>query len=109
MSNNCTNKPNLHLLREEFGLNINYSDLLNTTEWCVKRNEIIKRDKRKCRTCNAQETIHVTKGKHAKVKIISEVNATGELIHDAILVNADKPIILHVHHTLYILDKLPWE
>jgi hypothetical protein len=109
MSSICSERISFNELQDEKGTDIGYGDLLMTIEWCRKRNQIIDRDQRKCSTCNAEETIFIERGLHAKVKLILEKDPIEGFKYDAILEEADKPIILHVHHTYYVLDQLPWQ
>lgn len=104
MNYNCKEKATYEELLIKNGLNIGYGDLLSTFEWCKKRNEIIKRDQKKCKVCKAEETIFLERGLHVNIEVVYE-----NFDIEPILKEADKQIILHVHHTYYILDKLPWE
>ena len=110
MKSNCEERPSVQqLLSMKRGSDIGYGELLLTKEWCIKRNEIIKRDGRRCQKCQKEETIFLERGLHAKLKWSNEWDPIQGLIPEPILEKADEQIVLHVHHTLYILDKLPWE
>jgi RNA polymerase subunit RPABC4/transcription elongation factor Spt4 len=104
MTSNCNEKYTYDELLIKKGSDIGYGDLLMTSEWCLKRKEIIERDHNKCKVCKAEETIFLERGLHVNVDFIYENFEVEPVLRDA-----DKQIILHVHHTYYILDKLPWE
>lgn len=94
-------------------IDISYEDLLTTLEWRKRREEIIVRDRRRCRRCNKMETlIHHDDLTNKKVALwlIPELINNGhiERIESKIVV-AKKPYHLHVHHKYYILDTVPWD
>lgn len=104
------------------GNRIPYSELLLTDEWRDKRSDIIERDKYVCRECNKAKTIYsqVTGLNYWSVLIREEsvvlmhLPISPEPVPVTICaeyedIPADKPYQLHVHHTYYILTKLPWE
>lgn len=51
---------------------VEYKDLLESKEWKIKRDSILKRDNYKCVRCKQNKK-------------------------------------LHIHHTYYLIDKLPWQ
>jgi hypothetical protein len=56
------------------------------------------------------ETIPLGGKRHAKVKFVTIYNRIeNKYEEDCELVDAEKPIILHVHHNYYIMDRLPWD
>jgi hypothetical protein len=67
-----------------------YSELLSDNQWKIKRLYIINRDKRTCRTCRTQAAIGI-------------FNMTGAGQFFPI------PSWIHVHHTYYQENKLPWD
>lgn len=99
---------------------ISYEELLCTTEWITKRDKIVQRDNCKCSNCGKSATLYVNglgsiwlREDHKKDYgwfkvgadlIEKEVNWV-EYFHE----EADRPYILHVHHSYYILSKLPWD
>jgi hypothetical protein len=109
MSSSCDNKPSLEMLITQKEGILGYNDLLQTSEWCKKREEILSRDKRTCTKCNAEETIHLVGGKHVKVKFIPKQKLFEGIDVEPELESVSTPVFLHVHHTYYILDRLPWE
>lgn len=80
---------------------INYSDLLDCEERKSKREEILYRDNYKCKNCNRPRTHNAM--------------IYGQMIYfyynaeKTVLYQSDNAVILHVHHHLYIRNKLPWE
>jgi hypothetical protein len=103
------------LLLNNQGEHITYSQYLTTGEWLSKRNEIITRDNHLCTTCKKAATFWIKNfGSPLKYHLwnVSEIdnkiipltsNENSELIH------ADKAYHLEVHHTRYILNRLPWD
>ncbi|WP_417368528.1 hypothetical protein [Flavobacterium beibuense] len=100
---------------------IPYSVLLNTLEWKEKRKLIIHRENNTCQICKnrcADDYILIFKGNFvskvpAVIKEVSKKNidAFGDDF-DSIsleLIEQEIPLIAHVHHTYYVLNKLPWE
>jgi 5-methylcytosine-specific restriction endonuclease McrA len=102
-----------HLLKNKFGNEkIPYNELLSTLEWKECRDSIVKRDVNKCQIClatdfprplNEQER---TEFRRKQSRPVQEFD--GLKIELAIPYSAT-PAILHVHHTYYILNYLPWE
>ncbi len=97
---------------------IPYFELIKTKEWFDCREIIIKRDGCRCTKCGrtstiahfdnkSRKTIHIwiTEGKTIRAE---NIGIDIDLDFPEIKV-ADKYYTLHVHHTLYILEKLPWE
>lgn len=116
------NYPSYDQLLSELGTsNINYDDLLSTTEWRNRRNEIVSRDKCICTNCGKSETIH-----HHDERLWKHFNLWIEIdgIEDSQYVKglgtvlkpknlnitaSSKPFYLHVHHKYYVINRLPWE
>lgn len=103
-------RPYDDLFSEMEGENIFYSDLLMTTEWNSKREEILKRDEYYCQNCGFSETLWhkgdlISFDKSKKIDTIHN----GERIVADHPFKSDRPIYLHVHHKYYIVNKLPWE
>lgn len=110
MTFKCKNKLSYNTLKEQNGNNIGYGDLLLTSEWCVKREEVIKRDENQCTRCKSKETIPLGGRNHAEAKVVYFYDKMeNKYDFDVELVDAEKPVILHVHHRYYIMDKLPWD
>lgn len=78
---------------------IDYFDLLTCDEWKFRREEILKRDNYKCTKCNKTKTI--------------SGNFQGKSIHyhliENVIYQSETYISLHVHHMLYIYNRLPWD
>ena len=97
-----------------------YFELLRTKEWSDRREEIIDRDGCMCSMCqkratsnfydsNSKENIYLWYGEE---KVATVTNTEGKTIYSEAYIpidQADKPYSLHVHHRLYVLERLPWE
>lgn len=99
---------------------IPYEELLCTTEWILKRDKIVKRDNCECRKCGKEATMYDSvigtfwlREDHKKDygwlkegenSIEKEINWV-EYFHE----ESDRPYSMQVHHSYYILSKLPWE
>lgn len=110
---------------------ISYIEKLNTKEWDEKRQMIIKRDKFSCKRCNlkastfengymlrekTEEEIKEYKKKLANdwydsVRPEYRHKFDRDTLPDVLKNIIIKPeqLILQVHHSYYILDKLPWD
>lgn len=101
---------------------LNYQQLLSTTDWQKRREEIINRDSKRCTKCKLSPTgpsahydaefkthTYLTDDGTEKVNnYISSINAkVGESIPNMTVV--DKPYHLQVHHKYYVLNSLPWD
>ena len=86
---------------------ISYSDLLLTNEWKNKRHEILKRDNYYCQNCGKSDTIWHS-GNNVSFKKVEGIINGLHISIDAPF-NSNEQIYLHVHHTYYIDQKLPWE
>lgn len=87
---------------------IPYGVLLHTDEWKSKREEILKRDNNMCTKCGTTKSIYY-EGKnirHQKTVTQQEIEAGG---WGMVEMEDDKSYDLHVHHKLYIENRLPWE
>jgi hypothetical protein len=112
-------KPSYQKLLSKYGIQnaIPYADLLNCIEWHQKRLIIIGRDNTRCRICDkvgtdsifspGSPTIHF----YEEFEDVEYEDAYGmpRLGVKKSLKRVDKPVILHVHHTYYILSHLPWD
>ncbi|MCC6691378.1 MAG: hypothetical protein IT235_07580 [Bacteroidia bacterium] len=98
---------------------IPYFELIKTKEWYDRRESIIARDGHKCTTCGKLPTMAHYDFKSGKTvllwfgeeKLVYAKNEDGHLVETYLpeVTFADKPYSLHVHHKLYVLDKLPWD
>ena len=106
-------------------LHIPYLLLLLTTEWQEKRLTIIQRDNKLCTNCGKAETVSPNISglathswevpREAEILQLPFRDKNGEFIkvlnpypgYDYI--PSDKQYILHVHHSYYIHNLLPWE
>ncbi len=111
--------PYKQLLQEIHPRDIRYSDLIRTTEWMTKREEVKNRDGHKCSKCGKNSTMshfdEITwKNFHFWVCDEKEVlvkRANGKYVKEIIpeLKGADKQYYLNVHHKYYVLNRLPWD
>ena len=102
-------------LYEQFrGRPIPYEFLVDTTEWEVIRNRIVKRDKEVCTKCRKGATIgHNGSNTFFGFKLKTP-SISGDIIiergdNEKELYDSDKHIHLEVHHRYYIRNKYPWE
>lgn len=99
-----------------------YQELLSTSEWTNKRNEIIERDNNRCTKCKLSPTgqhIHFDESKkeysyltdNGIEDVMTFTNKDGEIVTESIprTIITNKPYHLQVHHRYYIKYKLPWE
>lgn len=105
-------KPYSDILNE-YGHNLKYDQLLSTTEWYAKKNEIETRDDFRCKDCgNVQTICFLESGPIGVDKEIMEIPLpNGEIYkHEEIVpIFQEKMYYIAVHHLYYIQDKLPWE
>jgi len=90
--------------------NLKYKDLLRTSEWLERRDQILKRDEYYCIKCGLSGTIWHA-GKYIsfdKKKLVNLDFGDREIIADYPII-VEKKIQLHVHHNFYVLGRLPWE
>lgn len=123
----------LSKLKNQFGKNIPYYELLNSKEWKQKRNSIIIRDNKKCRKCGKEgfdlykdKTIYkkgvgwilisvpanveqIVTTETVKIKRPQGTTQDTRLTSKWIQKEVKNPTFLHVHHNYYIMDKFPWE
>lgn len=98
------------LLHQKTEDQVTYSDILQTDEWKVRRNEILKRDDFYCTKCGLSETLW-----HAGKLISFDKSKYLDIVYQGERITADAPfesdrnIYLHVHHKHYVLGRLPWE
>ncbi|HUH26534.1 MAG TPA: hypothetical protein VLY87_07890 [Flavobacterium sp.] len=86
---------------------LNYSDLLSTTEWRVFRSSIIKRDNGKCQKCGEipNELAWELKG---DFYVRQATDDEKELLGYGVIYSSKK-VTLNVHHKYYIKNKYPWQ
>lgn len=99
-----------NLLDQKGKFQITYSDLLQTDEWKLRRNEILKIDDFYCKKCGFSETLW-HKGKlisFDKSKYVDTLFQGQKLVANFPF-ESDRNIYLHVHHIHYILGRLPWQ
>ncbi|WPQ63663.1 hypothetical protein SIO70_02150 [Chitinophaga sancti] len=103
------------LLFNNEGKHLTYSQYLSTNEWMSKREEIIKRDNFQCTQCKKKDTIDnydpiTKKTEHLWLIDNGVVYLGGDTASvNSVFVSADKHYHLEVHHTRYILNRLPWD
>lgn len=99
-----------------------YQELLSTSEWTNKRNEIIERDNKRCTKCKLSATgsyahFDVEKKEYSYITddgsdyIQYVKNEKGLIVKESVprIIITNKPYHLQVHHKYYIYNKLPWE
>jgi len=116
------------LLEKLSGDKPTYGELLQTTEWQHKRNEIIIRDE-VCQVCKRSETfnkptynktgnqyLYEDNSKSSIVKIFDPLDPFSEeeidlsdLFPAMNIKISNVPIIMQVHHKRYIKGRLPWD
>ena len=109
------------LLINRENLPITYQDLLWTEEWKNKREQIIKRDFKRCSKCKLSETgsfahfdektnvySYITEDGEEDIRYVKgkDVKITEESVPRMIIVY--KSYHLEVHHKYYIQNNLPW-
>ena len=109
--------------KNNIGEHITYLDKLSTIQWKNKRNIIINRDNNCCKICKEKETLNIDGEGFRDMAKEEKENFLDQYYSDkknkesiefgfkpAIpMVKVDKVMYLHVHHTYYINNKLPWE
>lgn len=106
---------------------LTYYELLSTTEWEERRQQIINRDNCICQKCNKGDTIKIFNEKGIKeyywVTIPNKVRRyrntyiENDLLKEFYIIDerdftytkADTHSFLHVHHQYYIKGTLPWD
>ena len=78
---------------------IKYADLLQCLEWKIKRFEILLRDNNTCQKCLKTITIKVETSTNQKTYLVELNNQNA---------SSEEHLNLHVHHKLYIFNRLPW-
>ena len=112
-----------HILKSKYSENkLPYGELLSTLEWKEFRDIIVKRDGNKCKICLCVGS--EKDGKHYFRKITEAEKAESHKDYLDFSSHSDDlklkygepinklektPIILHVHHTYYIKNHLPWQ
>lgn len=110
---------------------LEYSDLLKTSEWLSKRNQVIKRDNTRCTKCGKEEftpnffdgyrsmtelenKIDFEEYEKRKLEILSKPpylyigQRAEKMVKKENYIEPDA-IVLHVHHKYYVRNKYPWE
>ena len=97
---------------------IPYFELIKTKDWFERRIPILERDKHKCTICGKVPTMaHYDDKSRKKFELwfieaepiyIESLGIHVESEFPEVKV-ADRKYSLHVHHKLYILERLPWE
>jgi len=90
---------------------LNYADLLSTTEWKEFRDEIVKRDEWNCQKCGerSNELAWELKGSTPADIYVRRATKTEKKISDEEVIYSSKPVTLNAHHKYYIKNKNPWE
>jgi hypothetical protein len=107
------------LLDKNENLPMTYQELLSTSEWRNKRDQIIERDFKRCTKCHYSETFGHLDSKTNKYSYITDdgeedtytyTNHEGIIVTEKIprLIITDKQYHLHVHHKHYVYNQLPW-
>ena len=78
---------------------LNYSQLLSTVEWEIRRRDVLKRDRYTCQFC----------GNMASEKIKKMNQGYSSLVDYYPIVYTSIQYYIHVHHKCYVLNILPWE
>ena len=100
-------------LKIKFGSGrIPYSELLSTLEWKEFRDSIVLRDGYKCRIClatNFSRPLNTQERAEFREKNLQQTQDLDGLKIELAIPCCTTAAILHVHHTYYILNCLPWE
>lgn len=91
---------------QDYKLIKEYAALLKTQPWRNKRKEILQRDGYQCTHCAKKESLRVGEVIYTGAKLYGYNTFRRPLYR---LVIGDKYVSLHVHHRLYVLERLPWE
>jgi 5-methylcytosine-specific restriction endonuclease McrA len=83
----------------------NYAAMLQTDSWRNRRKEILEKDEFRCTKCNVYSTISLGGQAYGKL-ILKGTLSNGKPLYD--LESAENHISLHVHHTLYVIERMPW-
>ena len=96
-----------------------YQELLSTSEWTNKRNEIIERDNKRCTKCKLSATgsyahFDVEKKEYSYLTdngiedVLTFTNKEGQIVTESIprTIITNKPYHLQVHHKYYIYKYL---
>ena len=86
---------------------IPYQILLSTKEWKDKRDIIVRRDKGMCANCGTHPTDSFWS--NGKMHHLQEINSASSDESELRIIQYDSAIVLHVHHTYYVIAKYPWE
>ncbi len=87
-----------------------YAQLLQTVEWNSKRFYILCRDSFRCTKCSCRQTEAVKmNGKYFSLGDLKLTTNNGNISLSPEIVFSECAIVLHVHHKIYMLSKLPWE
>ncbi|WP_416439675.1 hypothetical protein [Phnomibacter sp. MR] len=123
-----SNYPTYQQLYSQHGDNLTYLELLQTQEWRCKRASILQRDNYTCSVCARRETLPLLNADTGlwqphEVHIPAtcrqynwQMRYAGTFIDMSILYDRDIEYLpvaqhrrMHVHHRLYIYDRLPWQ
>lgn len=112
------------LLHQYGNTKIPYSALLETKEWSNKRNEVIRRESNTCQDCSTHCVDDYSNANpFRRQPIVYEFFEVKDPVYDpntgkllgtlsreasTYSVQTD-PYFAHIHHTYYILSRLPWE
>lgn len=90
---------------EYSGVVNSYRELLQTDQWRNRRQEILRKDEFKCTKCKVYSTINLG-GQHYGRLILKGTLLSGKPLYE--LEPAKTHVSLHVHHTLYVIERNPW-
>ncbi|MHA8088010.1 hypothetical protein [Aquirufa sp. Wall-65K1] len=86
-----------------------YSQLLSTTEWNLRRNQILNRDRHYCSNCGKSKSFFYENELYCYDKNqLLEFELDGNLIFADKVIVDDKSRYLQIHHNYYVLGTLPW-
>ncbi len=83
-----------------------YASLLQTTQWRLKRKQVIMKDRFRCQKCVCMETISIDNIPFTNPQL---VGTYAEEMHIFEMEIKDFPVTFHVHHPYYVLERNPWE
>ncbi len=90
----------------------NYNVLLETLEWNKRRDELFKKEKLTCKICNQKATWEIHAGGHYGYlyrEVVESTDEFGRLRLDFKWLKQENPLVLHLHHTYYVRNTLPWD
>jgi hypothetical protein len=83
---------------------LGYDNLLKTTEWDILRKRLFVEADQKCSECHKQAKNEDSTKRKVNIKFWKMVEAEGYEAPRHLF-----PTILHLHHTYYVRNTLPWE